>query len=115
MLHAFGQPLKWMRGRQKPPQRIPQRSSRGCLGKSFAQTELIVFVAGLFKDFSAELVVGGDFNDEDSRNKKWYEERARVEREMSTNVEFYMSLRLTGKVPIRLVKRGKELFTNLAA
>jgi cytochrome P450 len=89
--------------------------SRGCLGKSFGQTELCAFLARLFKDYSVELAVDdlliGDTDD--VKRVKWKARRDEAEREMSDSVQFHMSLRLTGKVPVRFVKRGQETFAHL--
>jgi cytochrome P450 len=88
--------------------------SRGCLGQNFGQAELCAFLARLFKSYSVELVVD-DVRVEDSedvKEKKWKETRDRVEKDMSSHVEFYMSLRLANQVPVRFVKRGEEVFAN---
>jgi len=88
---------------------------RGCLGKVFGQAELCAFVARLFKDFTVELKVDDlDVGDEAPlKREKWGKKRKEVERDMSANVEFYMSLRLATQIPVRFVRRGKETFADL--
>ena len=83
--------------------------ARVCLGKRFAQVEMVASVARIFKEYSVELVT--DCSDDASlpmKSQKWDEARRAAVREMSAGVEFRMSMRLVGKVPVKFVKRGDE-------
>ncbi len=83
--------------------------SRGCLGKGFALVELVAIVARIFKEYNVELMI--DYGPDSSpaeRSMKWSKARTEASRELYEGVEFKMSLRLTGKVPVRFVKRAKK-------
>ena len=80
--------------------------ARVCLGKRFAQVEMVASVARIFKEYSVELVTGCSNDASPTRNRQmWDEARKTAVREMSAGVEFRMSMRLLGKVPVRFVKR----------
>ncbi|KAF2641484.1 cytochrome P450 [Massarina eburnea CBS 473.64] len=73
---------------------------RGCLGKKFALVELCSIVTRVLAEYSVELVA--------ESKEEWHKARDCAAKVLVEEIEFQMSLRLTGKVPIRFVKRGKE-------
>ena len=81
---------------------------RGCLGKRFALVELVATVTRIFSEHSVELAIDchGDASEQDRRTK-WEEARQEAEHEMSAGVKFTVSLRMTGDVAVRFVKRCK--------
>lgn len=80
--------------------------SRGCLGKRFAIVELVAVVTRIFKEFSVELITDCDANASvDTRSARWRDAREAAVTGLSRGVEFKMSLRMTGEVPVRFVKR----------
>ncbi len=81
---------------------------RGCLGKRFALVELVAMVTRIFSEHSVELAIDctADASEQDRRTK-WEEARQEAEHEMSAGVEFKVSLRMTGDVAVRFVKRRK--------
>jgi cytochrome P450 len=93
---------------------------RGCLGKKFALVELCAVVCQLFSEYSVELAVDG-VNDcesatemsKEERIERWNRAHQKAEYEMSAGVEFNMSLRMTGEVPVRFVRRGMEIFGDV--
>lgn len=79
--------------------------SRGCLGKRFALVELCAIVTRVLAEYSVELVVkDGD---------EWQSARDEAARVLLEEVEFHMSLRVTGKVPVRFVRRGEETLLEI--
>lgn len=80
--------------------------NRGCLGKRFALVELVALVNRIFTDFSVELITSCDANASDeTRSAKWRDAREAAVAGLSRGVEFKMSLRMTGEVPVRFVRR----------
>ncbi|KAL8917291.1 MAG: hypothetical protein Q9172_005917 [Xanthocarpia lactea] len=77
---------------------------RSCMGKRFAQAKLCAVLAAIYKEHSIELDVK---DGERSYEERWQEARERAEKELSSGVEFLMSLKMKGKVPLRLVPRSK--------
>ena len=89
--------------------------SRGYLGKKFALVELCGVVARMFSEYSVELSLDGipqEQGDDARGTKRWNKARERVKHQLSADVEFKMSLRMVGMLPLSLVKRGKETFTE---
>ena len=86
--------------------------SRGCLGQRFALVELCAQVARIFNEYSVELAV--DTVREGMRKEvvkeEWERARVKAAYELSSGVKFHMSLRLAGRVPLKLVRRGEETF-----
>lgn len=89
--------------------------SRGCLGKKFALVELCALVARIFSEYSVELVAEGDEDGSSKATSKeeWTRARSSAEHQLSEGVEFDMSLRFKGMVPITFVKRGHEKYSEL--
>ena len=83
------------------------------MGKRFAQAQFCAVIAALFKDYSVELAIddsqaaGGPLGKE-ARQSLWDNARREAEQQLSTGVGFFMSLKMNGKIPLRLVKRGME-------
>lgn len=75
---------------------------RACMGKPFAQAQFCAVMASIFKHYSVELTAEGAKGASPEQLKR------SAERELSDRIGFMMSLKMQGKVPIRLVKRGEE-------
>ena len=108
-------------GFYKPPKGayIPfSEGYRSCLGRRFAQVELLAAIAVIFKTYSVELAVDQWASDEEvermDREQKagvWEKARREVERQMRDDLAMVITLKLgKGHVPLRLVKRGAERF-----
>lgn len=88
---------------------------RACMGKRFAQAQFCAVMAAIFKDYSVELAIddsqgaGGSLG-KGVRRSLWDNARREAEQKLSTDVGFLMSLKMKGKIPLRLVKRGDEEF-----
>ena len=86
--------------------------NRGCLGKRFALVEMVAVVARVFSEYSIELAVDSAENaSEEEVKSEWEKARKKAEYELSAGVEFKLSLRMTGKVPVRFFKRNKGKFS----
>ena len=88
---------------------------RACMGKRFAQAQFCAVIAALFKDYSVELAIDDSEAAKESsgrglRQSLWDDARRKAEQELSTGVGFFLSLKMNGRVPLRLVKRGEEEF-----
>ena len=83
---------------------------RACMGKRFAQVEFCAVIAFIFKYHSIELVADdGDFQPhKEIKRSAWERARHGAEKELSDGVGFTMSLKMEGKVPVRLMKRRQE-------
>lgn len=117
-------PSRWLQGtlsggaentssNLKPGSYIPfAEGPRACLGKRFAQAEFCAVMATIFKDYSVELLVDddGQRSDQEHRHLMWEIARRNAEHELSNGVGFFTSLKMNGKVPLRLVKRGEERY-----
>ncbi len=90
---------------------------RACLGRRFAQVEIMTALAVIFTQYSVELAVDKHATDEEvdkmsgaERERVWElaaEETRRLIRESSTIITLQMR---SGHVPVRFVKRGTERF-----
>ena len=89
--------------------------SRGCLGKKLALVELYALIARIFSEYSVELVAGQDRNVSTKAELKeeWIKARANAECQLVAGVEFDMSLRFKGAVPINFVRRGQEKYADI--
>ena len=114
-------PRQWMRNSSaedrnaspfspKPGSWIPfSEGHRACVGKRFAQAEFCAVMASIFKFYSVELVIGnGTVNKKETKRSQWERARLVAEKELSDRVGFLMSLKMSGTIPIRFVKRGQE-------
>jgi len=94
---------------------------RGCLGRRFAQVEVLTVLAVIFSQYSVELAVDQWATDEkldklsaEERREAWNKARREVERLMRDGMASMFTLQMRGgKVPIRLVKRGAERFDGV--
>lgn len=101
---------------------------RACLGRRFAQVEVLTVLAVIFKEYSVELAVDefpmsekyiaqmggpevvGGMGQAGSR-KIWEQAAAEVRRMLREQMGSVITIQLRkGKVPLRLVRRGKERF-----
>ena len=91
---------------------------RSCIGRRFAQVELLAFLAFVFSQYSVELSVeewASDAEvekmDEISKREVWGKAKAKVERQMRDDLATIFTLKLgKGTIALRLVKRGRESF-----
>lgn len=91
---------------------------RGCIGRRFAQVELLAVIAVIFKDYSLELDVS-EYADDDSVQQMGLNERRAIYDSMRKNTRLtarrgmrhHLTMQQkTGNLPLRLVKRGEEQF-----
>lgn len=109
-------------GLYKPPKGayIPfSEGYRSCIGRRFAQIELLAALAVIFKTYSVELAVDEfvssdaevDAMDLAGKQTVWAKARDRVETQLRDDMGSKITLQLqTGHVKLRLVKRGEERF-----
>ena len=91
---------------------------RSCIGRRFAQVELLAVIALIFSQYSVELSVEDWASDEQvekmddiSKREVWEKAKTKVERQMLNDMYSVITLQLRrGHVPLRLVKRGTEMF-----
>ncbi|KAG0650503.1 Cytochrome P450 [Hyphodiscus hymeniophilus] len=80
---------------------------RECIGKRFAQIEMLAVMAVIFRDWTVELVVDGE--EELSDNEKmgaWEKTRENAKAHLKTGMEHYMTMQLKkGLIPLSFVKR----------
>ena len=94
---------------------------RACLGRRFAQVQVLTVLAVIFSQYSVELAVDQWATDEEvekmsveERRKVWEKARREVERLMRDGMASIFTLQMrNGKVPVRFVKRGVERFDGL--
>lgn len=91
---------------------------RACLGRRFAQVEVLVVLATLFQNYSVELAVDKYATDEeldkmdDNEKAEVWQKAAEDARELLLNgmgVQISLQIR-KGTVPVRFVPRGQERF-----
>ena len=91
---------------------------RSCIGRRFAQVELLAFLALVFTQYSVELSVEEWVSDETfekmdevGRREVWEKAKTKMERQMIYDMYSIITLQLRkGHFALRLVKRGKETF-----
>ncbi|MCJ1478598.1 hypothetical protein MMC13_007279 [Lambiella insularis] len=82
------------------------RGSRECMGRRFAEIELIAMLSMLFLGRSVELnTVGQPGADERTR---WENARKKAAKMLSRGIGFGVALKMMDEVPIRIVRRGTE-------
>ena len=94
---------------------------RSCLGRRFAQVEALVILAVIFSQYSIELAVDQWASDEEvekmsmeERRVVWEKARARTMDLLRNGMMSMITIQIRkGKVPFRIVKRGKERFNFL--
>ena len=63
-------------------------------------------MAAIFKDYSVEVVIEGeDVGEREVERSAWEKAKESAEKD---GVDFLMSLKMSGTVPVLLVKRGQE-------
>ncbi|KAL8719761.1 MAG: hypothetical protein Q9225_003277 [Loekoesia sp. 1 TL-2023] len=87
---------------------------RSCIGKKFAQTQFVAVIATMFSKYSVELVVKDDphIRSLEDKRQAWIEARRGAEKKLSTGVEFFLALKMSKDVPLRLVPRGEEQWAD---
>ncbi|KAK5138081.1 hypothetical protein LTR08_005879 [Meristemomyces frigidus] len=91
---------------------------RSCLGRRFAQVEILAVIAVMFKTWSVELDVGMFLSDEEMRTASeeqkrtaWEKAKARSNDLLRNGMMTIITIQMRkGKVPMRFVKRGSEKF-----
>ena len=91
---------------------------RSCLGRRFAQVEILVVLALIFTQYSVELAVDAYATDDEvekmsEREKRevWRKAKEEVDRQMREDMASVITLQLRkGSIGLRFVKRGKERF-----
>lgn len=93
---------------------------RSCIGRRFAQVEILTALAVIFTQFSVELAVDEWASDSDieqmpadgkERREIWQKAADRADYLLRTKTESVITLQLRGHgIPIRLVRRGEERF-----
>lgn len=91
---------------------------RSCIGRRFAQVEILTVLAVIFSQYSAELAVDKFASDKDlevmtadEKKEVWTKAKEEIEKAMREQIVSLLSLKFRGaKVPLRFVKRGKETF-----
>ena len=91
---------------------------RSCIGRRFAQVEILAVLAVIFKNYTVELAVEEWASDEevaamDGKQKEEVYSKAidRADSVLRTKVASIITLQLRGtSIPIRLVRRGEERF-----
>lgn len=118
-------PARWLRGESEkekgtttgsfsptPGSFVPfALGPRACMGKHFAQAQFCAVMAAVFKEYSVELVTDDDGKSAYGKgaqtfpSSSWEKAKRNAEKELSDGVGFMMSLKMNGKVPLRLVGR----------
>lgn len=91
---------------------------RSCIGRRFAQVEILAVLALIFSQYSVELGVDAFATDEEvekmseeERRIVWDKSKQEVERQLRDDMGSIVTLQLRkGSIGLRLVKRGKERF-----
>ena len=91
---------------------------RSCLGKRFAQVEVMAMLATIFREYSVELAVDDYATDEEvkqmtpeEQRRVWQKAFDRAHYKLDNDMMTIITIQLrSGCIPIRLVKRGHEMF-----
>lgn len=91
---------------------------RSCLGRRFAQVEILAVLAVIFRTWTVELDVSMFLSDEDfakatdaQKREAWEKADARARDLLETGMGTIITIQMRGgKVPFKFVKRGKENF-----
>lgn len=95
---------------------------RSCIGRRFAQVEVLAVLAFIFSQYSVELAVDAYASDEGVENMNdqakfevWSRARDEVNRQMNEDMGSVITLQLRkGAIGLRFVKKGKERFAFCA-
>ncbi|KAI7551908.1 cytochrome P450 [Hortaea werneckii] len=91
---------------------------RSCLGRRFAQVEILAVLAVIFKNWSVELDVGEYLSDQglatasdEAKREAWGKAKSRSEDLLRNGMMTIITIQMrSGKVPMRFVRRGEEKF-----
>lgn len=91
---------------------------RSCIGRRFAQVEILAVLALIFSQYSVELAVDAYVSDDEvdkmtdqAKFEVWSKARDEVTRQMNEDMGAIITLQLRkGAIGIRFVRRGKERF-----
>jgi cytochrome P450 len=91
---------------------------RSCLGRRFAQVEILAVIAVIFKNWTVELDVSEYLSDEAfetateaQKREAWQKALAHAHERLENGMGTIITIQLRkGKIPFRLVKRGEERF-----
>ena len=91
---------------------------RSCIGRRFAQVEILAVLALIFSQYSVELSVDAYASDEKvekmsekEKREVWDKAKAEVERQLRDDMGSVITLQLRkGDIGLRIVKRGNERF-----
>lgn len=91
---------------------------RSCLGRRFAQVEILAVLAVVFKTYSVELDVGAYMSDEElatasesQKREAWNKADANARDLLDNGMGTIITIQMRkDKVPLRFVKRGEERF-----
>ena len=94
---------------------------RSCIGRRFAQVEILAVLALIFSHYSVELAVDAYVTDEEvekmndqAKFKIWNKARDEANRQMNEDMGSIITLQLRkGAIGLRFVKRGNERFNFL--
>ena len=99
--------------------------ARSCLGRRFAQVEIVAVIALILRHYSVELAVDAYANDEEiasmpaggfERQQVWQKAADRAHDLLKNGMESLITIQLRkGNVPVRFVPKGKERFTAVTA
>lgn len=92
--------------------------ARACLGRRFAQVEILAAIAVIFRTYSVELAVDEWADEADvetmgeaKKREVWEKAKADAERKMREEMGTIITIQLRGKpVKVRIVERGREQF-----
>lgn len=93
---------------------------RSCIGRRFAQVEILAVLAVIFKQYSVELDVSMSMSDEelekasaDEKQRAWDKAYTRARDLLRDGMSTILTLQMrAGKVPLRFVRRGHERFQS---
>jgi cytochrome P450 len=91
---------------------------RACMGRRFAQVEILATLAMIYKNQSVELSVDALATeeevkdmDQEERRKLWREAKKEAERKIKDEMGSIITLQFRGKgIKVRVAPRGKEMF-----
>jgi len=104
-------PYRWLRN-EGPETQIPPFGvgPRSCIGKAFAQVEMVAFMATVFKEYSVELVVPHDTLQacKGDAMLAWEKTRDSAIRQLREDVKANIAIYLSKGLPVRFAKRGEK-------
>ena len=122
-------PERWLSDKQGGSLYTPLKGSyipfsdgqRACLGKRFAQVEIVAAMAVIFSEYSVELAVDEWATDEEVKNMTtedsmatWKKAQEKGRWILQNKMAGVITLQLRGAhIPVRFVTRGKERFGKL--